>query len=218
MSSNKYDVIFCDLGNVLINFDHKIAVRKILYGTLKNEQEIHQLFFDSNLTKDYEEGKISSLDFFKKVKDSLGLDADYNKSMSIWYTNFLPIWNNIFFEVTLNKNMQNLIREAKGQYKLVMISNINETHFEYLKNVMPIFKEFDKFILSYQIGFRKPAKEIYDAALKSVNAEPSKVFYVDDRADLVKAALSFGINGIVLNGEEAFKKIEKELFPDKKKI
>ncbi len=56
MTKNKYDVILCDLGNVLINFDHRIAVKKILYNTLKNEQDICQLFFDSGLTKDYEEG------------------------------------------------------------------------------------------------------------------------------------------------------------------
>ncbi len=135
----------------------------------------------------------------------------YSKSMSIWYNNFLPIWNNIFFELPLNKKMQDLLRTVKGQYKLVMISNINETHFEYLKKSMPIFDEFDKLILSYKIGFRKPAREIYNAALESVNTTPSKAFYVDDRADLIEAALGYGIKGMIFDGEEAFKKIATEL-------
>jgi len=137
MTPSKYDAILCDLGNVLINFDHKIAVKKILRLTPKNEQDIHQLFFDSGLTKDYEEGKISSMEFFKKVKDLLELDMSYNK--------FLPIWNDIFFETPLNKKIQNFLKIVKGKYKLVMVSNTNKAHYEFLKEKMPIFQEFDKF-------------------------------------------------------------------------
>lgn len=205
MTKNKYEAIFCDLGNVLINFDHRIAVKKILAHTHKDEQDIYQLFFDSSLTKDYEEGKISSPDFLKKIRDSLNLDID-NKTL-------LPIWNNIFFETPLNKKIQNFLIEMKGKYKLVMISNINETHYRFLAKKMPIFQEFDKLVLSYETGFRKPAKEIYDVALESVNTISSKTFYIDDRADLIDAALGYGIEGIAFNSEDAFKKIEKELKP-----
>jgi len=205
MTKNKYEAILCDLGNVLINFDHNIAVKKILRLTPKNEHDIYQLFFDSGLTKDYEEGKVSSIEFFKKVKSSLELDMEYSE--------FLPIWNDIFFEKELNKKIQNFLMAIKGKYKLVMVSNINEAHCEFLKKKMPIFGEFDKLILSYEIGFRKPAKEIYDAALRSVNTTPSKAFYVDDRADLIEAASKFGIKGMTLDGEEAFKKIVEEFEP-----
>ena len=208
MAVAKYDVIFCDLGNVLINFDHKIAVRKILGKTLKKEENIYQLFFDSGLTKDYEEGKISSLNFFKRVNSTLELSINYQE--------FFSIWNDIFFETPLNKKIQNFLRSVKGEYKIVMISNINEAHFEFLKQKMPIFLEFDKLILSYGIGFRKPAREIYDAAIESVGAEASKTFYIDDRADLIEAAAKLGIRGVTFNGEEAFELITKEI--DRKSV
>ncbi len=203
MAKNKYDGIFCDLGNVLINFDHRIAVRKILSCTTKNEEDIYQLFFDSGLTKLYEEGKISSLDFFHRVKDSLGLNIDGDE--------FFSIWDDIFFETPLNVKIQNFLRGIKARYRLAMISNINENHFEFLRKKMPIFGEFDKLVLSYEVGFRKPAEEIYNAALRSVDARPEKVFYIDDRADLIKAASGYGIKGITFDGEEAFKKITEEL-------
>ncbi|MBU1912965.1 MAG: HAD-IA family hydrolase [Candidatus Omnitrophica bacterium] len=203
MTKNKYEAIFCDLGNVLINFDHRIAVKKILTNTKKNEHDIYQLFFDSGLTKDYEEGKVSSSDFFKKVRDSLNLDIGNEK--------LLPIWNDIFFETPLNKKIQAFLAEVKEKYKLVMISNINETHWEFLKNKIPVFSKFDKLILSYKVGFRKPAIEIYNAALESVKTSPSKAFYIDDRKDLIEAALQFGIKGMAFEGEEAFRKIRAEL-------
>ena len=203
MTKNKYEAIFCDLGNVLVNFDHRIAVKKILACTQKSEQDIYQLFFDSGLTKEYEEGLISSSDFFKRVRDSLNLDMDDET--------LLPIWNDIFFETQLNTDIQGLLRSVKGRYKLAMISNINETHWEFLKEKMPIFNVFDKLVLSYEVGFRKPAVEIYNAALESVGVAPSKAFYIDDRQDLIEAAFRFGIKGVAFDGEEAFKKIEKEL-------
>lgn len=203
MARNKYDAIFCDLGNVLVNFDHRIAVRKILSRTTKNEEDIYQLFFDSGLTKLYEEGKISSLDFFRRVKDSLGLKADGDE--------FFSIWDDIFFETPLNVKIQDFLRAVKGRYKLAMISNINENHFEFLRKKMPIFGEFNKLALSYEVGFRKPAQEIYIAALKALNARPEDVFYIDDRQDLIKAASGYGIKGITFDSEEAFEKIIEEL-------
>ena len=201
--AKKYNAIFCDLGNVLINFDHRIAVKKILRHTPKSEKDIYQLFFDSGITKLYEEGKVSSPDFFKKVKDSLELDMDYEA--------FLPVWDDIFFETALNLKMQDFIKSMKGKYKLAMISNINENHFNFLKKKMSVFKEFDKLVLSYEVGFRKPAREIYDAALKSVDTAASRAFYIDDRDDLIEAASKFGIKGMAFNGEEAFKKMKTEL-------
>lgn len=203
MKQNGYDAIICDLGNVLVNFDHRIAVRKILENTPKKEEDIYNLFFDSGLTELYEEGKITPEDFFSRVKETLELKIDYNT--------FMPIWNEIFFEAPLNKKMQAFLRKIKPRYKLIMLSNLNKTHFEFLNKKMDIFKEFDSLILSYEVGFRKPAPQIYNAALESVKTVPEKVFYIDDRKDLVKAASMLGIKGIVFNGESAFKEVEKEL-------
>ncbi|MBU1148100.1 MAG: HAD-IA family hydrolase [Candidatus Omnitrophica bacterium] len=203
MNNNKYDAIICDLGNVLVNFDHRIAVRKILECTPKGEEEIYDLFFDSGLTEAYEEGKISRHEFFNRVKDALELNIGQDV--------FMPIWNDIFFEVPLNKKMHEFLRGAKGSYKLIMMSNLNESHFEFLKPRMLIFREFDKLILSYQVGYRKPASEIYKIALDFAEIQASKAFYIDDRRDLVDAAARLGIKGIVFDGNGAFDRLVKEL-------
>lgn len=200
---NKYDAIICDLGNVLVNFDHRIAVKKILKHTPREEKDIYNLFFDSGLTKLYEEGSIDSTEFFRRVKEHLELD--------IGQADFFSIWNDIFFEVPLNRKMQDFLRKVKANHKIIMVSNLNVTHFEFLKKQMSIFKDFDALILSYEVGHRKPAPEIYRAALESVGTIPQRSFYIDDRKDLVEAADKLGIKGIVFDGEEAFEKILKEI-------
>ncbi|MFH1781996.1 MAG: HAD family phosphatase [Candidatus Omnitrophota bacterium] len=203
MKNGKYDCLISDLGNVLVNFDHMIAVRKILQHTPKTKEDLYDVFFDSGLTELYEEGKVSPHEFFIKIKDLLELDMDEER--------FFAIWNDIFFETSLNKKVHDLLKSIKGKTKLVMLSNINPTHYKFLKERYDIFKAFDKLILSYEVGYRKPAKEIYDVALKAGETTPEKAFYIDDRVDLVEAAKGYGINGVAFTGEEAFLKVEEEI-------
>ncbi len=203
MVENRYEAIICDLGNVLINFDHNIAVKKLLKHTPKNKEDIYNLFFDSPFTKLYEEGKISLDEFFKRIKDALNLDIDC--------AHFLPIWNDIFFEIPLNIKLHDFLKSVKSKYKLVLLSNINKTHFEFVRRKMSILKEFDKLILSYEVGFRKPTPEIYKAALESVNVFVSKVLYIDDRKDLIEKAGKLGLKGVIFRNEESLEEIKKEL-------
>jgi len=203
MTQNKFDTIISDLGNVLINFDHRIAVKKVLQHTPKKEKDIYDLFFDSPLTGLYEEGKITPDEFFQRVKEFLELDTDRDS--------FFHIWNDIFFEMPENLKMQKLLLNVKKDHKLIMISNLNETHFEFLKPKMPIFKKFDKLILSYEVGLRKPAPGIYKMALDTAKTVPSRALYVDDRKDLIEAAEKLGIKGIVFDGDGSTERVKSEL-------
>lgn len=200
----KYDCFICDLGNVLVNFDHRIAVKKIMQYTPKAEEDIYNLFFDSGITGLYEEGRISSSEFFSQVKEALQLDMDRD--------GFFLVWNDIFFETGLNIRMRDFLRQIKSRYALVMLSNLNVTHFEFLKKTMDgIFDEFHKLVLSYEVGFRKPAPQIYKVALDFAKTLPERAFYIDDRRDLVDAAAGLGIKGAVFDGEAALDKVRGEL-------
>lgn len=203
MIKDGYDAIICDLGNVLINFDHRIAVKKILCCTPKKEEDVYDLFFDSGLTELYEKGEIDTAEFFYRVKETLELEMGQD--------DFFAIWNDIFFETPLNIKMCDFLKGVKSKYTLVMVSNLNVTHFEFLKPRMSIFNEFDKLVLSYEVGYRKPAPEIYKAALDFARVGPEKAFYIDDRRDLIEGAEKLGIKGVVFDGDEAFKKVKEEL-------
>ncbi len=54
--------IIFDLGNVLVDFDHRVAAEKLSKFTTRTGKEIYGLFFDSELTGQFEEGKISAQD------------------------------------------------------------------------------------------------------------------------------------------------------------
>ena len=198
MDAHRITAIIFDLGNVLINFDHTIAANKISRFCDKSPQEIFNLFFDSNLTALFEEGKIQPLEFFLKVKGMLNLKLEY--------VQFLPIWNEIFFLTTQNRAVYNLAKALKERYKIALLSNINILHFAYLKRNFPVFDAFHNIITSFEIGFRKPHPLIYKKTLEALKVSlPSEVFYTDDRPELIEKAGELGLRSFVFKGAEELK-------------
>ena len=195
-------VIF-DLGNVLIGFDHTIAVKKILKHTPKKSRDIYDLFFDSDLTQEFEKGKTGTLEFFQQVQAALELKISYGE--------FLPIWNEIFFS---KPESEDFVGSLNSGIKLALLSNINQLHYEYIReefsSTIGLF-EPDKIIPSFRTGFIKPDKEIYDLALKALDVPRESVVYVDDRLDLIEAALSYGIKSIQFKSAKELKQKFQDL-------
>lgn len=198
MNYNNIKAIIFDLGNVLIDFNHRIAAEKISRFSDKTPNEIFNLFFDSELTGFFEEGKISPQDFFLKVKEMLNLKLDYAE--------FVPIYNEIFFLSQKNYRVYNFAKTLRGKYRLALLSNINILHFNYLKKNFPVFDVFHSIITSYEAGSRKPHPLIYQKTLELLEALPENVFYTDDRAELVEKANELGIRGFIFSSVEQLKK------------
>lgn len=186
MDNHNIKAVIFDLGNVLVDFNHRIAAQRISRFTDKTADEIFNLFFDSELTGLFEEGKIAPQDFFLKIKETLNSKLDYNE--------FVPIWNDIFFLSQKNHNVYNLAKTLRNHYKLALLSNINILHFEYLQKKFPhLFDAFHHIITSYEVGLRKPHPLIYQKTLGALGVLADSVFYTDDRAELVEKAKDLGI-------------------------
>ena len=189
------EAIICDLGNVLVGFDHRIAVKKILKHTDKTVDDIYSLFFDSEFTQSFERGNISEKVFFEKVKSALDLRIDYGR--------FLPIWNDIFFAM---KDSEKLIGSIDRKTRKVLLSNINQLHYEHVKNKFSsALGLFDEILPSYVTGFIKPQRQIYELAIRLTGKQPESIIYIDDRQDLVDAASAYGINSIRFIGARQLK-------------
>lgn len=198
MDKKEIEVLIFDLGNVLIDFDHTIAAKRIASFCDKSPQQIFDLFFASDITIVFEEGKVSPRDFYLRVKEMLGLRLEYDS--------FVPIWNDIFFLSAKNRVLYSLINRLRERYKTALVSNINTLHYEYVKERFPVFGVFHKVFVSFELGAIKPNHLIYKKALEDLKAEPQNVFYADDRAELVESARELGIKGFVFSSVEQLKK------------
>lgn len=202
MDNNRIKAIIFDLGNVLIDFDHTIAAGRISRFCNKTPQEIFGLFFNSQLTRLFEQGRISPSDFYLKLKEILNLDLSYEA--------FVPVWNEIFFLTQKNRLVYNLANSLRPHYKLALLSNINVLHFAYLKKSFPVFDVFHSVFTSCEMGLTKPDALIYEKILKELKIKPSEAFYVDDRPELVESAKKIGIRAFLFKGIEELKKDLKE--------
>jgi len=181
--------ILCDLGGVLIDFDHLTAVRKISSLTKKSPGEIQGIIFASPAVRSFETGEISAHDFHREVQALLAADIPYDR--------FLRIWNEIFIFSHENSVVYELLKKLKPRYAIAMLSNTNEPHYSYLKKNYPIFDPFHYLFASHELGMVKPDSRIYSYVLSVMQKVPGEVFYIDDRPEMVKAACALGIRGFV---------------------
>jgi len=188
-------VILFDLGRVLIDFDHNIAVSRIRKFCSLDEKTIYNLFFDSDVTDKFEKGAISPSEFFQEVKRILNIDISYEA--------FLPIWNEIF---TPHPGSLEIIESLKDNYHLYMVSNINELHFKYLEeNFKEYFKYFSYIFLSYEMGLRKPDPKIYKLIMEYLKLPAQNITYTDDRPELIEAAKRLNIDAFVFKGVDSLR-------------
>ncbi len=191
MTQPSIEVVLFDLGNVILPFNHyQIAEKLSRFSSKKEAADPANIFsylfdFSNGAVNAYETGKMSSQEFYQSLKESFQLEIAFKE--------FAPIWNEIFTE---NVEVSEIIRSLKGKERLGLISNTNPLHFDYALSKYPILHAFDKWILSHEVGFKKPSPEIFQLAIDWASVKPEKILFIDDMKRHVEAALSMGLQGI----------------------
>jgi FMN phosphatase YigB (HAD superfamily) len=185
------EVIFFDLGNVILPFNNYQIAEKLSRFSQKREiqdpKKIFSYLFDleKGVINDFDKGRVSPSEFFQSIKKYLGLSIAFEK--------FIPIWTDIFIE---NQEVSEIIVSLKGRWRLGLLSNTDPLHFNYIVSTFPIISVLEKWILSYEVGFKKPDARIFQRAMEWASVEPEKILFIDDTKGYVEAAVSLGMQGI----------------------
>ncbi|MBN2120616.1 MAG: HAD family phosphatase [Candidatus Omnitrophica bacterium] len=195
-NTNGLKALAFDLGRVLFDFDYNIALNKIKDKMSVSGEEVIQALFYENFADDFERGLVSGYDFYSHFKEKTSLNLDYRS--------FVPVWCDIF---TLKEDSFSLLKSLSAIYKTFLISNINELHYQFLKKRYPqVFSLFEAEILSFQVKYTKPARQIYDILISKAGVNKEELVYIDDRADLIEEANRQGLNCIQFTDVEQCKK------------
>lgn len=182
-----------DLGNVILPFDHRQIAPKLFAHSSElkgsSPEEVFQHIFDleEGFINPFEEGVFSSLEFYAGIKARYGLDLDFES--------FKEIWNNIFWESPEVNEV--IIRLKDMGYPVFLLSNTNELHFSYILERYPIIHILDEWILSFEVGAKKPKRRIYEAIFEKTDVPADRILYIDDVATNVEAAEAMGMKGLV---------------------
>ena len=197
------DLFVFDLGKVILPFEHRQIATKLWHKSANKERlSEHDIFEDlfdmeNGAINRYEEGLSTSEEFFLQMRKRYALALEFEE--------FSDIWNNIFWE-SPEVNEIILYLKAKG-YPIFLLSNTNELHFSYIIGRFPIIHALDEWILSFEVGAKKPAKRIYDAIFEKTDVDRAKVLYIDDIDAYVSAARSYGISGLVYKSPDDLRNV-----------
>ena len=202
---NKYkkeiELVIFDLGKVILDFDHMITCRKLAEYSKRDSTFIYDFIFKSGLEENYEKGKISSRQLFEAVSDKIGLKMSFK--------DFNLAWSDIF---SLNKGIDQLVSWVKTKAKTAILSNTDEMHFNYIRDKYEIINDFDFTFLSYEIGYMKPEKEIFEYAVSKAGILPRRIIFIDDIQEFACAANKSGINGICFKDVYSLRKELEDYF------
>ena len=176
--------IIFDFGNVFINLDIEGAIENIFnkfeIDTLSEEMMAFNSF--------YEQGLISTEEFIEFYAENFPNIESYE---------IIDIWN--FMLKDFPKHRLDFIKQLKAtsKYKLILLSNTNDLHIDWVKKHVPFYEEFkncfDAFYLSHEINLRKPNHDIFDFVLNENKLIANECLFIDDIKANCDSAKSLGI-------------------------
>ena len=99
-------------------------------------------------------------------------------------------------EVKLRPIMASLVKKLKSKYTVIMLSDQNAVAQKAFDKKFNYSSLFDAQVVSSDVGFRKPSKEIFQYVANKFNVKPKDIVFVDDSKENVDGAKAVGINGI----------------------
>jgi glucose-1-phosphatase len=196
MTIPKRAVLF-DLGNVLVRFDHGIALSVLSKETGVPAERLRAAVL-SDLERALDTGRLTPIEFFRAAERRAGIPP---VSDAVW----TKAWRDIFAPIP--ESLALLPRLAPGVVS-ALVSNTNALHWEGVLDVCDVDRRVDALALSFQVGAVKPDARLFDAALEKLGAGREDAVFADDRADFVEAARALGIDAFVVDSPET---LEREL-------
>ncbi|MCB1066678.1 MAG: HAD family phosphatase [Simkania sp.] len=190
----KYSAVIFDMGNVLISFSFEKMLSQVATTVQLPVEKVKSLFVEEGIGIKYERGEVSSRDLYNMLSEHSPVPFEFTK--------FIEAGCDIF---TPRSEMVQIVKQLKAKgIRLILLSNTNEAHYQYISKHYDFLPLFDHLILSYKVHRVKPEKEIYQEALFHANASPHECFYIDDIAEYVHAARKLGIKGHVYESHPLF--------------
>jgi putative hydrolase of the HAD superfamily len=116
------------------------------------------------------------------------------------FEDFHRLWTSIFRGDLLISD--NLLRHLRERYPLILVSNTNEGHAEYVCRRYPILEYFEDKIFSFEVGAMKPDRKIYERAIAVSGKQAEALFFTDDREENIQGARQLGIRTHRFRSEE----------------
>lgn len=182
-----------DFGNVLIEWNPA----KILAAFVKEEdrKRVEAAIFDSGLWAQTDTGQLTLKSAIQAAQTLL--DGSYSATVEAIFTHW-------YETVDVYHQLQEKIFEwAQLGYGIYILSTTSEIFYA-VENagLLPMTKVLTGKILSYEVGFAKPDKSIYQKLLTQYALHANQCVFIDDLQINLDVAKSLGFETILATSEQ----------------
>ena len=177
--------VMFDLGHVLIPFDPQRFYDFARVHQPPGAIEPERCLGFACISR-FDTGHITAEEFCFEMKKHLRLNVDEDE-----------FWSHFCNIMEPDQKMVALKRALKENgFKLAVISNINQRHFEYAQTNYPeVFSDFDYLALSFRLYTKKPDPKMYSVPARELGVLPEECFLVDDIKINIEAFEQWGGTG-----------------------
>ncbi len=169
-----------DIGNVLVQLDFTRGLLPLIpRGTEDPTGRLRSL---REKAEDFETGRLDRNAFVRWASSRLGFTGSSD--------DFHRAWNSIFDPIQAMWTVAAFMRSR--QLKLILFSNTNCMHAEWLLANYEVFGQFEGHVFSHEAGCCKPDPDIYRHAISKYGLTPAETLYIDDLAENIETGDSFG--------------------------
>jgi glucose-1-phosphatase len=181
-----------DLGKVIVPFDFERGYQAMAERSGLDATDVRKRIAATQCVLPYETGQLETAEFVRTINRALGQNFTVDEFQELWSIIFLP-------ETLLPEE---LFVTLKERYRLVLLSNTNDLHFNFIQKRYRLLRHLDEYVLSYKAKAAKPDHRIYQAAIRAAQCRPEECFFTDDIPEYVAGAQAAGIKAVQFQGYE----------------
>ena len=191
-----FDTIIFDFGGVILDIDPDLSRHEFVKMLgIDNARRLEE----EQLPQLYEKGLIDRSGFVTKINQIAGSNLSEGEILKAWNAMLLN-----YKPARIER-----IKRLHKDHKLLMLSNTNDSHFEYFHNKLiaeygvTFYQLFDHVYLSHEMGMLKPSHEIFETVIKEQQLDLQRTLFIEDTARNATAAREVGLQTLLIprNGE-----------------
>ena len=193
------NIVF-DIGNVVVKCSPSIILRRA-FGKDCDVEFLRKILFRNHIWKNLSLGKLTEFEATEEYIKEFELDR--------------TLVDQFFFHIRdtqdLIKGTVDLIRRlSDAQYPVYALTNNVIEIVEYIKSRYDFWHFFIGAVVSAEVKYLKPSREIYQFLCEKYELEPNETIFIDDYQPNVDGAISFGLKGLrFLSAEQCEQDLRK---------
>ncbi|MGF1925277.1 MAG: HAD family hydrolase [Bacteroidia bacterium] len=193
---NIKNIIF-DYGNVLFEINFSKAQQALQQLGIQDIEGFFAHKGHHSLFDDFETASISPTQFREGIRSAANNSELSDQDID-------DAWNSLLIGVSANNH--EVLLEVKKKYRIFLLSNNNEIHYNWIINYLKSTFEidnyddyFEKAYFSQHMRLRKPNVNIFEKVINENKLDPKETLFIDDSPQHIDGAKKAGLHTLLMN-------------------